>query len=65
MSRRIATGIDIGSHHTKVVVVEEVVTPEGSSIQIIGTGLSPSYGMRQGYVVDVDDVADELKIFWY
>ncbi len=61
MSRRIATGIDIGSHHTKVVVVEEVVTPEGSSIQIIGTGLSPSYGMRQGYVVDVDDVAESVR----
>lgn len=62
MSRRIATGIDIGSHHTKVVVVEEVSTPEGSAIQIIGTGLAPSYGMRQGYVVDVDDVTESVRV---
>ncbi|MEO6536710.1 MAG: cell division protein FtsA [Candidatus Paceibacterota bacterium] len=55
MSRRIATGIDIGTHQTKIVVVEEVMTPEGSSIQIIGTGMSESAGMRQGYIVDLPD----------
>lgn len=61
MSRRIATGIDIGTHHTKVVVVEEVVTPEGSSVQIIGTGLAITSGMRQGYVVDAEDVVQSVK----
>ena len=61
MSRRIATGIDIGTHHTKIVVVEEVVTPEGSSIHIIGTGLSQTSGMRQGYVVDEQDVIASVR----
>ena len=44
MNRRIATGIDIGTYQTKVVVVEYVDTEEGPSIQIIGTGLSETAG---------------------
>jgi cell division protein FtsA len=61
MARRIATGIDIGTHHTKVVVVEEVSGPEGTGIHIIGTGLAQSAGMRHGYVVDVEDVAASVR----
>lgn len=55
MARRIATGIDIGTHQTKVVIVEEVPTPEGPQIHIIGTGMSETAGMRHGYVVDLAD----------
>jgi cell division protein FtsA len=55
MARRIATGIDIGTHQTKVVVVEEIDTPEGAQVHIIGTGMSDTAGMRQGYVVDLPD----------
>jgi cell division protein FtsA len=55
MARRIATGIDIGTHQTKVVVVEEVVTEEGTSIHIIGTGMSETNGLRHGYIVDLTD----------
>lgn len=61
MPRRIATGIDIGTHQTKVVVVEEVVTPEGPQLRIIGTGLSESAGMRHGYVVDAADAAAAVE----
>ncbi len=60
-ARRIATGIDIGTHQTKVVVVEEVQGPEGSSLQIIGTGLADSAGMRHGYVVDPADAAAAVR----
>ncbi len=60
MARRIATGIDIGTHQTKVVVVEEVATPEGPQIQIIGTGMSETNGMRHGYVVDLPDVSASI-----
>ncbi|HEX8591237.1 MAG TPA: cell division protein FtsA [Candidatus Paceibacterota bacterium] len=55
MARRIATGIDIGTHQTKVVVVEELDTPEGPAIRIIGTGLAETAGLRHGYVVDLAD----------
>jgi cell division protein FtsA len=61
MARRIATGIDIGTHQTKIVVVEEVATPEGPQLRIIGTGLSDSQGMRHGYVVDAEDAAETLR----
>jgi cell division protein FtsA len=60
MARRIATGIDIGTHQTKVVVVEEVVTPEGPQIHIIGTGMAETSGMRHGYVVDLPDVTGSI-----
>jgi cell division protein FtsA len=63
MKRRIATGIDIGTHQTKVVVVEEV--HEGGkhtgSLRILGTGLAPTAGMRHGYVVDADDAAASVR----
>lgn len=60
MARRIATGIDIGTHQTKVVVVEEVDTPEGPVIRIIGTGLAETAGVRHGYVVDQNDVTASI-----
>lgn len=61
MSRRIATGIDIGTHQTKVVVVEEVQTEAGAELHIIGTGIAESRGMRHGYVVDSEDAAESVR----
>lgn len=61
MPRRISAGIDIGTHQTKVVVVEEVATQKGNEVRIIGTGLAPSAGMRHGYVVDIEDVASSVR----
>lgn len=61
MARRIATGIDIGSHQVKVVVVEEVRESSGPGLRIIGTGLAETSGMRHGYVVDLDDVSDSIR----
>jgi len=61
MSRRIATGIDIGTHQTKVVVVEEVQLESGPELHIIGTGIAESRGMRHGYVVDAEDAAESVR----
>jgi cell division protein FtsA len=60
--RRIATGIDIGTHQTKIVVVEEIVGPEGPALHIIGTGLSETQGLRHGYVVDAADAAASVRV---
>jgi cell division protein FtsA len=60
-ARRIATGIDIGTHQTKVVVVEAVETQEGTTLHIIGTGLSETQGLRHGYVVDAADAAASVR----
>ena len=62
MARRITTGIDIGTHQTKVVVVEEIRTQDGKQLHIIGTGLAESAGLRHGYVVDIEDAAESVRL---
>ena len=61
--RRIATGIDIGTYQVKLVVVEEVVDPRTKvhARRIIGTGLSESKGLRQGYIVNTDEVTASIR----
>lgn len=61
MKRRIATGIDIGTHHTKVVVVEQISGESGPVLRIIGTGLAETRGLRHGYVVDPEDAAESVR----
>jgi cell division protein FtsA len=60
-ARRIATGIDIGTHQTKVVVVEQIAGENGPELHIIGTGLSETQGLRHGYVVDAADAAATVR----
>lgn len=62
MARRIATGIDIGTHQTKVVVVEEVRDANSRQLHIIGTGLAETQGLRHGYVVDVNDAIQSVAL---
>lgn len=58
MSRRIATGIDIGTYQVKVVVVEEFANKDGGrQLRIIGTGLAESKGLRHGYIVNKEEVS--------
>jgi cell division protein FtsA len=59
--RRIATGIDIGTHQTKIVVVEEIVGENGPELHIIGTGMAETHGMRHGYVVDAADAVESVR----
>jgi cell division protein FtsA len=61
MSRRIATGIDIGTYQVKVVVVEEVASQQGGrQLRIIGTGLAESKGLRHGYIVNKEEVSASI-----
>ncbi len=59
--RRIATGIDIGTHQTKVVVVEALQGEKGPELHIIGTGMADTHGMRHGYVVDPADAVASVR----
>lgn len=54
------TGIDIGTHHIKVIVAEE---PERSDLpmHILGTGTALSKGMRHGYIVDQKEAMRSIK----
>lgn len=61
MSRRIATGIDIGTSQVKLVVVEEVIEKGNRALHILGTGLAESRGLRHGYVVNKEDVTASVR----
>ncbi len=61
MSRRIATGIDIGTYQVKMVVVEELSDKRGGrQLRIIGTGLAESKGLRHGYIVNKEEVSASI-----
>tara|TARA_B100000745_G_C20154618_1_gene395636 strand:+ start:5171 stop:6343 length:1173 start_codon:yes stop_codon:yes gene_type:complete len=62
MARRIATGIDIGTHQVKVVIAEVAQTKGGSTYpKILGTGISESKGLRHGYIVNNTDVSKSVS----
>lgn len=52
-------GIDIGTNYTKVVVVKYDKEKKDSSI--IATGSAETRGMRQGYIVNTDHVAESIR----
>jgi cell division protein FtsA len=58
-------GIDIGSNQIKVLVTQtsnEPSTPGAKNMpRILGIGLSPSNGIRRGYIEDVSEVAESLR----
>lgn len=57
-TKRIATGIDVGTHATRVVVVEH---SRGEAPIIIGTGISETRGLRHGYIVNKSDAIRSIK----
>ncbi|OHA85842.1 MAG: cell division protein FtsA [Candidatus Yonathbacteria bacterium RIFOXYD1_FULL_52_36] len=59
-TRSIITGIDIGTHATRVVVCEQAATPDALP-RIIGTGVAESKGLRHGYVVDPHEAARSIR----
>ena len=50
--RRIITGLDIGTSKIGVIIGE---VEKGDRVQILGVGLSPSEGLRQGVPSSVPD----------
>lgn len=62
MAEHIITGIDVGTFHVKVAVAR--VPKKGSpntKPEIIGTGLSESRGLKNGYIVHEADAARSIK----
>ncbi|OHA79106.1 MAG: cell division protein FtsA [Candidatus Yonathbacteria bacterium RIFCSPHIGHO2_01_FULL_44_41] len=56
--KRIATGIDVGTHATRVVIVEH---SRGESPVIIGTGVSETRGLRHGYIINKIDAIRSIS----
>ena len=55
---RFIAGIDIGS--TKVCAVVAVV--EGVSLKVVGVGVAPARGLRQGMVTNLSETIDSIKL---
>ncbi|OGG60876.1 hypothetical protein A3C86_00395 [Candidatus Kaiserbacteria bacterium RIFCSPHIGHO2_02_FULL_49_16] len=58
--RRYYTGIDIGTYHVKVVIAVPSENPD-LPMQIIGTGIASSRGVRHGYIIDPSEATRSVK----
>ncbi|HEU4677638.1 MAG TPA: cell division protein FtsA, partial [Candidatus Paceibacterota bacterium] len=59
MAQHYVTGIDVGTYQVKVVIAAE---PERGSVpQIIGTGYAESRGLRNGYIINENDVVRSVR----
>ena len=61
MARHIATGIDIGTFHVRVVIAELPENSINSSPKIIGTGFSESKGLHHGYITSGREVTLNIR----
>ena len=59
MKQHVTVGIDIGTATTRVVVCEHASEREGVA-RVLGTGVVATKGMRHGYVVNRDEVAQSV-----
>ncbi|MGB2580438.1 MAG: cell division protein FtsA, partial [Minisyncoccia bacterium] len=57
-TKYIATGIDVGTHATRVVIVEHA---KGDTPVIIGTGVSETRGLRHGYIINKVDASRSIS----
>jgi cell division protein FtsA len=58
----IITGIDVGTHQVKVVVVRAPQSKKERGMpQLIGTGHAESRGLRNGYIINETDVIRSIK----
>jgi len=62
MADRIVTGIDVGTYQVKVVVAHAPTKGETKTLpQIIGTGYAESRGLRNGYIINENDVVRSVR----
>ena len=59
MARRIAVGIDIGTHQVKVVIASR--DREEPAPRILGVGMAESKGLRHGYIINSTDVSRSIR----
>ncbi len=61
MARSIITGIDVGTHQVKVVVVNAKERDPKGLPKIIGTGISESRGLRHGYITNIAEASESIR----
>ena len=58
---QIVTGIDVGTHQVKVAVARMGGSSERALPQLLGTGFAESRGMRNGYIINENDIVRSIK----
>lgn len=61
MNRHFIAGIDIGTYHVKVVVVDTTKLNEKRQPTVISTGISETRGVRHGYIQNRHEVVKSIK----
>ncbi len=56
---KVVTGIDVGTYHVKVVIAELAEDPRQPP-RVLGSGYAESRGLKQGYVISVDDASRSI-----
>ncbi len=59
MRNSIVTGIDVGTHHVKVIITE--IGESVAMPRIIGVGFSRSRGLRHGYIMNSKDISSSVE----
>lgn len=59
MAKKLLVGIDIGTHTTRVTVLENINGEEYPSF--LGTGFSYTSGLKQGYITNIKQVSDSIR----
>lgn len=57
MSKHVSIGIDIGTHFTRAVCLQD----NGNSIRIAGVGIAESKGIRHGYITNIPEAAKSIR----
>jgi len=62
MAEQIITGIDVGTYQVKVAIVRVPHTKQERGLpQVIGTGHAESRGLRNGYILNENDVVRSIR----
>ncbi len=56
---KIITGLDVGTSSIKTIVAQQNL--DQSSIEILGTAIVPSKGLRKGIVIDIDQTSKDIR----
>lgn len=59
-NKKLLAAIDIGTSKIYTIIAE--VNNDDSTFKVIGTGVSPSRGLKKGVIVDVEEVTRDVEI---
>ncbi|OHA42225.1 MAG: cell division protein FtsA [Candidatus Taylorbacteria bacterium RIFCSPLOWO2_12_FULL_47_20] len=61
MSKKTSVGIDLGTYHTKVMVLESALENGKTATKILGTGTAESKGLRHGYIINKTEASKSIQ----